>query len=148
MSSNVKELNEDNLIFDAQPLKRTNFLVSFCYLGIQVLIPGLFMFFLTSRDFAFTFKLPLWLMFVLSFALLLFSLILTLFTYKFKLHQLDQFTYVVPFVFFISSLYLTSCWLNYHYFLIRFIISFAFSVVGIFLASILLLLVIKKKNLK
>lgn len=147
MSDNISELNKEQQNFESHPLKRTNFLISVGYLSIQVLLPGLIMFFLTSRDFSFTFKLPLGMMFVLSFALLLFVLIVTFVTYKFKLHQLDQFTYVVPFVFFIVGLYLTSYWLNYHYFLIRFIIAFAFAVVGIFLASLLLLLVVKRKKL-
>ncbi|MGL5268473.1 MAG: DxFTY motif-containing membrane protein [Spiroplasma sp.] len=145
MTTNTIELNENDQIFEPDCLKRTNFFVSFCYLTIQVLIPGLLLFFLTSKDFSFTFKLPLWLMFVLSFAFLLFALIMTFITYKFKLHQLDQFTYVVLFVFFIVALYLTSYWLNYHYFLIRFIIAFAFAVIGIFFASVILLLVIRKK---
>lgn len=144
------ELNEEKQTFESNTdmLARTNFFVSLGYLSVQVLLPGLVMFFLTSRDFTFTFKLPLGLMFVLSFALLVFALIVTFVTYKFKLHQLDQFTYVVPFVFFISALYLSSCWLNYHYFLIRFIIAFAFAVVGIFLASVLMLLVVKKTKSK
>gem|GEM_PF-872497 len=47
-------------------------------------------------------------MFVLSFALIFFVIIATLITYKLKLHQLDQFTYVTPFTFFILGLYLSS----------------------------------------
>ncbi|MBE4704041.1 DxFTY motif-containing membrane protein [Spiroplasma platyhelix] len=149
MNENNVELVTENSNFESQPLKRTNFFVSFCYLIGQVLVPGLLLFFLTSKDFNFTFKLPLWLMVVLSLALLLFALSTTFVTYKLKLHQLDQFTYIIPFACFIIGLYLTSYWLDYHYFLIRFIIAFACAVVGIFLASMVLLIVVRgKKKIK
>lgn len=144
-SSSVEIISEDKA-FVSQPLKRTNFFISLCYLVGQVLVPGLVLYFLTSKDFSFTFKLPLWLMLVLSLALICFSLLATFITYKFKLHQLDQFTYVVPFVCFIIAVYLTSYWLDYHYFLIRFIIAFACAVVGIFFASMVLVFVVRKKN--
>lgn len=141
MNDNNIELTNNKDPFEPEPLARTNFFVSFCYLIIQVLIPGLVLFFLTSKDFSFSFKLPLWMMIVLSLALLVFAIIFTFITYKFKLHQLDQFTYVIPLVSFIIAVYLSSYWLDYHYFLIRFIIAFASAVVGIFLASIILFLV-------
>lgn len=148
MNEDSVELVTENNSFESEPLQRTNFFISFCYLIGQVLIPGLLLFFLTSRDFAFTFKLPLWLMFVLSFALILFALVLTFITYKFKLHQLDQFTYVVPFACFVIGLYLSGYWLNYNYFLVRFIIGFACAVVGIFLASMILLLIVRRRKWK
>ncbi|MDQ7983189.1 MAG: hypothetical protein REH79_03155 [Spiroplasma sp.] len=140
--------NQTNQNVVGSPLKRTRFIISFAYLIIQVLIPGLILYFLTSNDFTFSFHLPLWLMFVLSFALILFAIIVTLITYKCKLHQLDQFTYVVPFVFLIVGLYLSSYWLAGDYFLVRFIIGFVLAIIGIFIASLVLLLVVKKKNLK
>lgn len=145
MIENTIELNSDSKNFNPYPLKRTNFFISFCYLLFQVLIPGLVLFFLTSKDFSFAFKLPIWLMVVLSIALLCFANIFTFITYKCKLHQIDQFTYVVSFVCFIIGLYLTSCWLDYHYFLIRFIIAFAGAVVGISFSTIVLMLILRKK---
>jgi len=105
------ELNSNehnNQILKSRFFLKTNFFVSFCYLIFQVLIPGLLLFFLTSRDFSFSFKLSISWMIILSFLLLLFAIISTFITYKFKLHQLDQFIYVVSFIFFISGLYLTS----------------------------------------
>lgn len=147
MSSN-DELNLNKQKMEHSPLKRTRFIISFAYLIIQVLIPGLVLYFLTSRDFTFSFHLSLWLMFVLSIALIFFVVISTLITYKLKLHQLDQFTYVVPFVFFILGLYLSSYWLGTSHFLIRFIIAFVLAIVGISLASIILVFVVRKKNLK
>lgn len=148
MNNDANELNHEKQIFDAQQLKRTNFFISFCYLIFQVLLPGLVLFFLTSKDFSFTFKLPLWLMFVLGIVLIFFTIITTFITYKFKLHQLDQFTYAIPFACFIVALYLSSYWLNYHYFLIRFIIAFLCAIIGIFFTSIILLFVIQKKKSK
>lgn len=146
--TNKDELNLNNQAMEHSPLKRTRFIISFAYLIIQILIPGLVLYFLTSKDFTFSFHLPLWLMFVLSFALILFVVISTLITYKLKLHQLDQFTYVVPFTFFILGLYLSSYWLGTNYFLVRFIIAFVLAIVGISLASLVLILVVRKKNLK
>ena len=87
-------------------------------------------------------------MFVLSFTLILFAVISTLITYKLKWHQLDQFTYVLPFTFFILGLYLSSYWLGTNYFLIRFIIAFVLAVIGVVLVSLVLILVVRKKNLK
>ncbi len=146
--SNNDELNLNNQTIEHSPLKRTRFIISFAYLIIQVLIPGLVLYFLTSRDFTFSFHLSLWLMFVLSFTLILLAVISTLITYKLKLHQLDQFTYVIPFTFFILGLYLSSYWLGTNYFLVRFIIAFVLAIVGIFLASLILMLVVRRKNLK
>lgn len=148
MNENDIELVQESSDFESQPLKRTNFFISFCYLIVQVLLPGLVLFFLTSRDFGFTYQIPLWSMFVAALALILFSVAVTFVTYKFKLHQLDQFTYVVPFASFIIGLYLTSYWLDYHYFLIRFVIGFACAVLGIFIASMFVLLVVRKKGKK
>lgn len=146
--NNLELINEENNSFEKHPLVRTNFFVSFCYLIIEVLIPGLVLFFLTSKDFSFTFKLPIWLMVVLSIALLLVSVMTTFIFYKFKLHHIDQFTYAVPFIFFIIALYLTSYWLDYHYFLIRFIIAFFSAVIGILFASIILLFILRRKDKK
>lgn len=146
--SNNDELNLNKQIIEHSPLKRTRFIISFAYLIIQVLVPGLVLYFLTSRDFTFNFHLSLWLMFVLSFTLILFAVISTLITYKLKWHQLDQFTYVLPFTFFILGLYLSSYWLGTNYFLIRFIIAFVLAVIGVVLVSLVLILVVRKKNLK
>lgn len=134
--------------FAGSVMPRTNFFISFCFLVVQVLMPGALLFFLTSRDFSFTFKLPIWLMVLLALTLLVFALGTTFITYKLKLHQLDQFTYIIPFASFIIGLYLTSYWLDQHYFLIRFIIAFACAVVGMFLAGLIVLTIRKRRQNK
>lgn len=126
-------------------LKRTNFFISVAYLSLQVLIPGALIFFLTGKDFSFSYHLSLGLMVVVALSLIIFAILTTFVTYKCKLHQLDQFTYVMPFVGFILSFYLTSYWLDYNYFLIRFIIAFACTVVSIFITSVVLVLIIRRK---
>lgn len=140
------EENNFNLEKKTSPLwKRTNFFISAIYLIFEAIIPGLTLFFLTSYDFTFSYKFPLWALFLLSLGLIIISWFLTFIIYKFKKHHLDQFTYVMPFVFFIIGFYITSYWLSYHYFLVRFIISIACSVVGILLTSIFLVLVMRTK---
>lgn len=143
MKNNIEATKEETNSFTAA-MPRTNFFVSFCYLIVQVLIPGALLFFLTSRDFSFAFKLPIWTMVLLALALLVFALATTFLTYKFNLHQLDQFTYIIPFASFIIGLYLTSYWLNQNYFLIRFIIAFGCAVVGMFLAGMIVLIIRKR----
>ena len=127
---------------------RTKFLISVSYLILQVLIPGIILFFTTSTDFTFTFKLPFWIMAICSLSLIIFTFIVTFVTYKLKLHQLDQFTYSIPFSFVLSLFYLSGYFLNPQQILIRFIISISGAVIGIFLTSIILLLVLRKKQRK
>lgn len=129
-------------------LPRTKFLVSVGYLILQVLIPGIILFFITGTDFTFTFKLSFWLMLICSFGLVILTFILTFLTYKLKLHQLDQFTYTIPFAFVLSLFYLSGYFLSPQQILIRFIIAIVGAVIGIFLTSIILLLVIRKKQMK
>lgn len=127
---------------------RTKFLISVGYLIPQVLIPHLLLFFTTGTDFTFTFKLPFWLMLLASLGVIIFGLIITFVTYKLKWHHLDQFTYSVPFAFVLSLFYLSGYFLSPQQILIRFIISIAGAVIGIFLTSIILLLVLRRKQMK
>lgn len=127
---------------------RTKLLVSVGYLILQVLIPGIVLFFTTSTDFTFTLKLDFWIMLLCSFGLIVMTFVITFFTYKLKLHQLDQFTYSIPFTFVLSAFYLSGYFLSPQQILIRFIIAIAGAVIGIFLTSIILLLVIRKKQKK
>lgn len=127
---------------------RTKFLVSISYLILQVLMPAIILFFITSTDFTFTFKLDFWIMLLCSLSLIVITFVITFFTYKLKLHQLDQFTYSIPFAFVLSLFYLSGYFLSPQQILIRFIISIAGAVIGIFLTSIILLLVIRRKQKK
>lgn len=127
---------------------RTKFLVSVGYLVIQVLLPALVLFFLTGTDFTFTFKQPLWLMLILTISLIGFTFVTTLITYKIKLHQIDQFTYAIPFAFVLGMLYISGYFLTPEQLLIRFILAIASAVIGILLTSIVLVLVIRKIQIK
>ncbi|WP_342273607.1 DxFTY motif-containing membrane protein [Spiroplasma endosymbiont of Acasis viretata] len=144
MENKNQEVNFENNSENTFP--RTNFFLSVGYLIIQVLIPGIILFFTTSTDF--TFKLPFWIMVLSSLSLIIFTFIITFITYKLKLHQLDQFTYSIPFAFVLSLFYLSGYFLTPQQILIRFIISIAGAVIGIFLTSIILLLVLRKKQKK
>ncbi|WP_342276906.1 DxFTY motif-containing membrane protein [Spiroplasma endosymbiont of Nebria brevicollis] len=143
ISNNEVEFNNNENDF-----LRTKFLVSVGYLVIQVLLPALALFFLTGTDFTFTFKEPLWLMIVLTISLIVFTFITTLIAYKMKLHQIDQFTYAIPFAFVLGMLYISGYFLTPDQLLIRFIISIAGAVIGILLTSIVLVLVIRKTQIK
>lgn len=127
---------------------RTRFLVSVGYLVLQVLTPTIILFFTTSTDFTFTFKLDFWIMLLCSLVLIILTFIITFFTYKLKWHQLDQFTYSMPFAFALSAFYLSGYFLSPQQILIRFIIAIVGGVIGIFLTSIILLLVIRRKQKK
>ncbi len=127
---------------------RTKFLVSVGYLILQVLIPAIILFFTTSTDFTFTFKLDFWIMLLCSLSLIVLAFIITFFTYKLKWHQLDQFTYSIPFAFVLSAFYLSGYFLSSQQILIRFIIVIASAIISIFLTSIILLLVIRRKQKK
>lgn len=142
INNNEKEFNnnENNFL-------RTKFLVSVGYLVIQVLLPSLALFFLTGTDFTFTFKQPLWLMITLTISLIIFTFVTTLIAYKMKLHQIDQFTYTIPFAFVLGMLYISGYFLTTNQLLIRFIISIAGAVIGILLTSIILVLVIRKNQI-
>ncbi|WP_339043181.1 DxFTY motif-containing membrane protein [Spiroplasma endosymbiont of Apeira syringaria] len=144
MENKNQEVNFENNSENTFP--RTKFFLSVGYLIIQVLIPGIILFFTTSTDF--TFKLPFWIMVLSSLILIIFTFIITFITYKLKLHQLDQFTYSIPFAFVLSLFYLSGYFLTPQQILIRFIISIAGAVIGIFLTSIILLLVLRKKQKK
>lgn len=146
MESKNQEFNFENNSENTFP--RTKFFLSVGYLIIQVLIPGIILFFTTSTDFTFTFKLPFWIMVLSSLSLIIFTFIITFITYKLKLHQLDQFTYSISFAFVLSLFYLSGYFLTPQQILIRFIISIAGAVIGIFLTSIILLLVLRKKQKK
>lgn len=143
ISNSEKEFNnnENNFL-------RTKFLVSVGYLVLQVMLPALALFFLTGTDFTFTFKQPLWLMIILTISLITFTFLTTLLTYKMKLHQIDQFTYTIPFAFVLGMLYISGYFLTPNQLLIRFIISIAGAVIGILLTSIILLLVIRKNQIR
>lgn len=143
ISNSEKEFNnnENNFL-------RTKFLVSVGYLVLQVMLPALALFFLTGTDFTFTFKQPLWLMIILTISLITFTFLTTLLAYKMKLHQIDQFTYTIPFAFVLGMLYISGYFLTPNQLLIRFIISIAGAVIGILLTSIILLLVIRKKQIR
>ena len=127
---------------------RTKFLLSVGYLMVQVVVPSMLVFLLTGTDFSFTFKLPLSLMIVITLGLIVVVFLLTLLTYKLKLHEIDQFTYTIPFAFVLGMIYITGYFLSPQQILIRFIIAIAGSIFGILLTSIILLLVIRKKQLK
>ncbi|WP_338977897.1 DxFTY motif-containing membrane protein [Spiroplasma endosymbiont of Panzeria rudis] len=144
MENKNQEVNFENNSENTFP--RTKFFLSVGYLIIQVLIPGIILFFTTSTDF--TFKLPFWIMVLSSLSLIIFTFIITFITYKLKLHQLDQFTYSIPFAFVLSLFYLSGYFLTPQQILIRFIISITGAVIGIFLTSIILLLVLRKKQKK
>lgn len=127
---------------------RTKFLVSVGYLILQVLIPAIILFFTTGPDFTFTFKFAFWIMLLCSLSLIVITFAITFFTYKLKLHQLDQFTYSIPLAFVLSLFYLSGYFLSPQQMLIRFIIAIAGAVIGIFLTSIILLLVLRNKQKK
>lgn len=143
ISNSEKEFNnnENNFL-------RTKFLVSVGYLVLQVMLPALALFFLTGTDFTFTFKQPLWLMIILTISLITFTFLTTLLAYKMKLHKIDQFTYTIPFAFVLGMLYISGYFLTPNQLLIRFIISIAGAVIGILLTSIILLLVIRKNQIR
>lgn len=143
ISNSKKEFNnnENNFL-------RTKFLVSVGYLVLQVMLPALVLFFLTGTDFTFTFKQPLWLMIILTISLITFTFFTTLLAYKMKLHQIDQFTYTIPFAFVLGMLYISGYFLTPNQLLIRFIISIAGAIIGILLTSIILLLVIRKNQIR
>ncbi|WP_308149918.1 DxFTY motif-containing membrane protein [Spiroplasma sp. AdecLV25b] len=145
---NIVSNNEVEFNNNENDFIRTKFLVSVGYLVIQVLLPALVLFFLTGTDFTFTFKEPLWLMIVLTISLIVFTFIATLIAYKMKLHQIDQFTYAIPFAFVLGMLYISGYFLTPDQLLIRFIISIAGAVIGILLTSIVLVLVIRKTQIK
>jgi len=139
--------NDTNIEFNknVEPnLLRTKFLISLGFLLFQTIFPGLALLFLTGTDFTFSYKLPFWLMSILMLSYIILTFLITFCTYKFKWHQLDQFTYAIPFTFVIGVIYLSGYYLNSDHILIRFIIALGGAIIGIFLTSIILLLFIRK----
>ena len=122
---------------------------SFLFLWIQVFIPGFSFYFLTSNDFAFAFHLQKWIIMVICLGLIFFTIIMTIITYWFRLHELDQFTYSVPFAFALSALILSSYFFennNSSWVFFRFIIVFLVALLGTVLTSIMLLVIFKNKS--
>lgn len=131
-SKNITLKMQHDLEFNAS---RTIFIKSFLFLFIEVIIPFIMLFFLTSPDLNFSYHFDIKNGIYFGLLTIISIFLITYISFYFNFHKSDQFTYNISLSWMLFGIYLTGYWWEWNKILYRYLFSLFFLLIAIFIGT-------------